>query len=173
MHWARRTVAALSWRCGLLDVLLHLADCVPEPWFVAALDSALHESREGRAMLSRVEFVRLVQLLPRRMRRVPRPVDPRSESPIETLLRLGLVRRGIGPFDLQVWTTPFDRVDLLVRGRLILEADGEAFHDPGKDAARDALMRSLGYSVLRFPYRRIVDDLEAVLDEIEAALAHL
>lgn len=173
MHWAARVRPPTGWGAGLLDVLLHLEECASLEWYVAALDAALHEPRDHPALLSRVEFVHLVQHLPRRARRALRLVDPRSESPIESLLRLGLVRRGIGSFDLQVWTTPGDRVDILVRGRLILEADGKEFHDPERDAIRDALMRSLGYTVLRFPYERIVFDLEAVLDEIEAALAFM
>lgn len=173
MHWSHRVDPHLGSRCGLLDTLLHLSRCVPEEWWIAALDAALREHRDRPALLSRVEFVRLVQHLPRRMRRALRQVDPRSESPIETLLRLGLVRRGLGPFDLQVWTTRSDRVDILLRGRLILEADGKEFQDPQKDAIRDALMRSLGYVVLRFDHERIVFDLEAVLDEIEAVLVTL
>jgi very-short-patch-repair endonuclease len=64
-------------------------------------------------------------------------------------------------------------VDFLVGSRLIVEADGEAFHDPIKDAVRDRVLTALGYRVLRFSYDRIVHDLDAVLDEIEAALSVL
>ncbi|WP_162850834.1 endonuclease domain-containing protein [Amnibacterium kyonggiense] len=68
---------------------------------------------------------------------------------------------------------PAHRVDFLVRGRLVVEADGAAFHDSEQDRIRDAELRALGYVVLRFGYDRILHDIEAILDEIEAALAVL
>ncbi len=170
-HWADTSEEAGGWRLGPVDSLAELAGCVDDDWFVVALDAALHRSRDAPPLLSDSASLRLARRLPRRDRRLLRRVDPRSESPIETLLRLGLRRRGIAPFELQVWTHPDHRVDIVVRGRLILEADGEEFHEPAKDAIRDALMRRLGYVVLRFDYQRIVFDLDAVLDEIEQVLA--
>lgn len=88
-------------------------------------------------------------------------------------MRLGLVRRGIRDFTPQFSPNGWQAVDLLVGKRLIVEADGAAFHDPEKDAIRDAAFRSLGYVVLRFGYDRIVNDIEGVIDEIEAALREI
>lgn len=161
-----------NWRTSLVDTLLQLAWCVPLEWFVAALDAALHRPRDGsrEPMLSPGEFARFVGLLPARFRAALDLIDPSAESPLETLIRLGLVRRGIGPFVTQFEPTPFWRVDLLVHGRLIIEADGAAYHDAEKDARRDAELRALGYTVLRFTYDEIVFDLESVLDRVESAL---
>jgi very-short-patch-repair endonuclease len=97
--------------------------------------------------------------------------DPSAESCLESLLRLAMIRRGIGPIVLQAQPHPQHRVDFLVHGRLIVEADGEAFHDSERDRQRDAQLTALGYVILRFDYARIVFDIEGVLDEIEAALA--
>ena len=173
LHWAARVDPAVGWRVSIVDTLLQLADCVPPDWFVAAMDAALHRSRDGERLLSAAQLALLTQHLPIRLRSLLDLVDPRAESCIETLLRLGLIRRGLRGIELQVWATPRDRVDLLIRGKVILEADGEEFHDPARDALRDARLRALGYLVLRFSYDRIVHDLDAVLDEIEAALAAL
>lgn len=173
LHWVNLLDRPQGWRTSLVDALLQLVDCVPEDWFVAALDAALHRPWEGEPILSAAEYSRFCDLLPRRKQALLDLVDPLAGSCIETLLRLGLVRRGIGPLTLQF--SPDDRrfVDILVGDRLLVEADGEEFHDPEKDAIRDAFFRSLGYVVLRFSYERIVHDLEGVLDEIEAALALL
>jgi very-short-patch-repair endonuclease len=97
-------------------------------------------------------------------------VDARSESPIETLLRLALRRRGIDIVDLQFSPDPRYRVDFLLAGKLVVEADGAEFHDPEKDRIRDAFLATLGYRVLRFTYDEIVYDIESVLVRIEAAL---
>ena len=160
-----------SGRTGLVDTLLMLVACVPPEWFVAAMDSALHVPRGGRAMLSPSDLARLAALLPRRKRRLLDLVDPRAESCIETLLRLALRRRGVAEVVLQAVPHPAYRVDFLIAGRVVVEVDGAAYHDPEQDAVRDAALRALGYRVLRFSYDRVVFDIDAVLDEIEAELA--
>ena len=171
LHWEERQDAVEGWRTSLLDTLLHLGECVPFDWFVAALDAALHRPRDGEPMLSGLELDRLASLLPMRLLPALGLVDPLAGSCLETLLRLGMQRRGIGPVVLQFSPRKDRFVDFLLPGKLIVEADGEEFHDPVKDAMRDASFRGLGYRVLRFSYDRIVFDLEAVLDEIEAELA--
>lgn len=172
-HWATNGRTFRGWRTPLVETLLLLGDCVPEEWWIAALDAALHHPRDGEPMLSSADWEALVARVPRRLRKGLALVDPRAESPLETLLRLGLVRRGILAFIPQFCPDGWQFVDLLVGDRLIVEADGKAFHDPEKDAIRDAGFRALGYTVLRFDYDRIVFDIEGVLDEIEAALRSL
>lgn len=171
LHWDERARMVHGWRTPIVATLIDLAGCVPEDWWVAAVDAALHVPRGGDPILSNAQWLELVERLPRRRRRALRRVDPRSESCLETLLRLGLIRRGIGPLIPQFSPDGRHRVDLLVGDRLIVEADGERFHDPEQDAIRDAEWRRRGYAVLRFSYDRIVNDLDAVLDEIALALA--
>jgi very-short-patch-repair endonuclease len=167
--------APATWITSPVDTLLQLAWCVPLEWFVAALDAALHRPRNGsrEPLLTSQEFDSFAALLPERFAAALSLVDPRAESVLETLLRLGLVRRRIGPFIPQFQPTPFWWVDFLVLGGLIVEVDGAAFHDVEKDARRDAELRRLGYRVLRFTYQEIVFDLEGVLDRIEATLLSL
>ncbi|MBW4041005.1 MAG: DUF559 domain-containing protein [Acidobacteria bacterium] len=174
VHWTTEGRAYVGWRTPLVDSLLVLADCVPLEWWIAALDAALHRPRTGgEPLMSPAQHDDFVARLPRRLRRHLALIDPRAESPLETLLRLGMMARGIRDIVPQFSPDGFRQVDFLVRGRLIVEADGKAYHDPAEDAVRDARFRRLGYRVLRFSYERIVDDLEAVLDEIEAAIAAL
>lgn len=173
LHWGRLREEPVAGRTSLVDTLVLLSGCVPFEWFVAALDAAVHEPREGAGILSSADRNRLSTLLPGQLRAALGHVDGSAESCLETLLRLGMIRRGIGPVVAQAQPHPAHRVDFLVRGRLVVEADGEAFHDPERDAVRDAELGALGYVVLRFSYRDIVFDIERVLDEIEAALAAL
>ncbi len=52
-----------------------------------------------------------------------------------------------------------------VRHRLVIEADGP-FHDPDRDATRDAWLMSQGFRVLRFKNVQIEVWPDRVLDEI-------
>jgi very-short-patch-repair endonuclease len=174
VHWSKVGRTYRGWRTPLIDTLLLLADCVPLDWWIAAIDAAVHQPRDGGdRLLSEEGYDDFAGRVPRRLQRALRLVDGRADSPLETLLRLGLIRRGIGPFVPQFSPDGRREVDLLVGRWLIVEADGEAFHEPEKDRIRDAFFRRLGYVVLRFSYDRIVHDLDRVLDEIEEALASL
>ncbi|RYF46226.1 MAG: DUF559 domain-containing protein, partial [Comamonadaceae bacterium] len=55
-------------------------------------------------------------------------------------------------------------------GRVIVEADGGQHVESDHDAARDAWLRSQGYTVLRFWNNDILQSTEAVLQAIYAAL---
>lgn len=172
-HWSTAGRSYQGWRTPLIDTLLLLGDCVPVEWWIAALDAALHRPRDGEPLLTEAEYANFISRVPKRLRAALELVDARAESPLETLVRLGLVRRGIRNITPQFSPDGWQAVDLLVGKRLIVEADGAAFHDPEKDAIRDAAFRSLGYVVLRFGYDRIVNDIEGVIDEIEAALREI
>ena len=56
---------------------------------------------------------------------------------------------------------------LCARHRLIVEADGP-FHDPERDAVRDAWLVGQGYRVVRFSNAEIAASTEAVLDRIRS-----
>jgi very-short-patch-repair endonuclease len=59
-----------------------------------------------------------------------------------------------------------------LRHRLVVEADGP-FHDPLRDAERDAWLTGQGFRVLRFSNREIQGSPELVADRILTALAQL
>jgi very-short-patch-repair endonuclease len=173
LHWTPRLEAVRGYRVAVVDALLQLALCVPFDWLVAAMDKALHVPRNGVALISPGSWSLLRPALPERLRRAWDLADGRSESPIETIVRLGLIRMGIA-FDLQVWMLPYHRVDFLIGGWLIIEVDGKRYHVEDEqfeaDRERDALFAAWGYRVLRFSYRQVIEDLDWVLDVIRTVV---
>lgn len=169
LHWHERREAVRGYRVAVVDVLLQLAACVPFDWLVAAMDAALHVPRNGTPLIGAASWELLRDALPERLRTAWHLADGRAESPIETIVRLGLVRVGIA-FELQVWMLPYHRVDFLIGGWLIVEVDGKRYHVDEEtfeaDRERDALLASWGYRVLRFSYRQVIEDLRGVLDVI-------
>jgi very-short-patch-repair endonuclease len=84
--------------------------------------------------------------------------DGRSQSGLETLMRLFLVRQRIRVRS-QVRLPRVGRVDLLVGDRLVLELDGEEFHTGlafEEDRRRDFELVQQGYLVLRITYRMLM-----------------
>ena len=77
-------------------------------------------------------------------------------TPIERRLAQALRTAKI-PFQVQV---PLDRfvVDFLIDNHLVVECDGESWHDPATDEKRDARLRELNFKVIRFTGRAIVRD---------------
>jgi very-short-patch-repair endonuclease len=174
--WHRRArVDDARWRTSLIDTLLQLAWCVPQEWFIAAIDAALHRPLDGsrEPYLSAADYERFSALLPDRFRAALDLVDPSAESPLESLLRVAMVQHGIPRIVPQFWPHPAHRCDFLVLGRLLVEADGEEFHDPEQDAIRDAFLSGLGYRVLRFTYDEIVFHIDEVIATIVAELADM
>lgn len=174
LHWQPRLEAVLGYRVAVVDALLQLALCVPFDWLVAAMDRALHVPRDGVALISGESWALLRPALPERLRHAWDLADGRSESPIETIVRLGLMRLGIA-FEIQVWLLPYHRVDFLVGGWLIIEVDGKRYHVKDEqfeaDRDRDALFAAWGYRVLRFSYKQVVEDLDWVLEVISTVVA--
>lgn len=174
LHWHPRLEAVRGYRISVADTLLQLAHCVSFDWLVAAMDKALSVPRNGEPLISRGSWNLLRSALPERLRTACDLADGRSESPIETIVRLGLIRLGIA-FDLQVWMLPYHRVDFLIGGWLIIEVDGKRYHVEDEqfetDRERDALFAAWGYRVLRFSYKQVTEDLDWVLDVIRTVVA--
>ncbi len=174
LHWQPRLEAVLGYRVAVVDALIQLALCVPFDWLVAAMDRALHVPRDGVALISGESWALLRPALPERLRHAWDLADGRSESPIETIVRLGLIRLGIA-FDIQVWLLPYHRVDFLIGGWLIIEVDGKRYHVEDEqfeaDRDRDALFAAWGFRVLRFSYRQVVEELDWVLDVISTVVS--
>jgi very-short-patch-repair endonuclease len=79
--------------------------------------------------------------------------------------------------ECQVEIPTVGRVDFVIAGRLILEADGRENHESGTkrhdDRVRDAAASVLGYETLRFDYAQIVHDWQSVEAAIIAAVVRL
>jgi very-short-patch-repair endonuclease len=106
--------------------------------------------------------------LPRRLRRLLLLVDRRAESGTESIVRVLLALVGIvAAPQVRVPFTDFDRLDLVVGDRLVIECDSRAHHSTAeqldRDDARDLALTALGFLVLRVRYRTVMRDPEAVV----------
>jgi very-short-patch-repair endonuclease len=151
--------------------LVDLARTAPLDNAVVAADSALRSGRASADALAALAHGARGPGSPR-VRAMVAASDPRSESALETLLRLVLSRAGLYP-DAQAvisdGTGFVARVDFLFRAeRLVVEADGYAFHG-GRAAYRhdrrrcNALLRA-GYRVARFSWEDVRDTPSVVVD---------
>lgn len=106
------------------------------------------------------------------IRRTIALVDGRAESPIETCLRL--LALPLAVVDLQVPVAGVGRVDMLLDGWLVLEADGFEHHSTRAhyrvDRRRANALAERGYVLLRFSYEDIVHRPEYVSATIRLLL---
>jgi very-short-patch-repair endonuclease len=112
-----------------------------------------------------------------RVRRVLSLCDPASGSVLESVLRVRMVLAGVSGFVSQKLLRDLPgrhlRVDFCFVGLgLVIEVDGRKWHpDPARDQARDNALAALGWRVLRYTWREVLDEAETVLAEISAAVA--
>lgn len=159
---------------GTVDVetaLVHLHRCEGDESFFASFESAW---RLGK--LSRAARTRIRDALPAYARWLIDIARHDADSGLESLLRLRLHVLGIS-LDCQVVIKGVGKVDFVIGGRLILEADGKENHEePGKrhkDLRRDAAASHLGYETLRFDYAQLVHDWPSVQSAVLGALKRL
>lgn len=156
---------------SLEQALLHLYRCQGEEAFFAAFESAWKLRLLSRAARSRIRAA-----LPASVRWIIEIAQPDADSGLESLLRLRLHLVGVR-LDCQVEISTVGKVDFVIGGRLILEADGKKNHDGAsmrhKDLVRDAAASALGYETLRFDYAQVVHDWPTVRAAIIGALNRL
>ena len=149
-----------------LTALAHTCGCLSRRDALVAVDGALRQRlvtrRELAGAVSRHD--------PRGAGWVLQHADDRAESPLESVLRHLLLEAGLTRFELQPHLRGVGRVDLLLEGWLVLEADGRAHHSDRADFVRDrdrlAAAGAQGYVTLRFGY----DDLMFQPDRVLAAV---
>jgi very-short-patch-repair endonuclease len=169
-HWSIGLVPRSS--RSLLDpvenVLFLVASCVPFDDALAVWESALRVGSVTR------EHLALVPWRGEQARRLADAATHLSDSGLESLMAGRLRRRGVRVVQQPV--IGGRPVDGLVGARLVYQIDGFAHHsDPRQrrsDIAHDRLLRSLGYTVLRFDYREIVHEWPRVEAEIIRAMVH-
>lgn len=151
------------------DALVHAYRCLGDEAFFAAYESAWN-----RRLISAEDRRRIRRELPTSARWMLDLARPDAESGLESLLRLRLCILGL-ILHCQVRIDGVGRVDFVIDGRLILEADGRANHANAErrhaDLLRDAAASARGYETLRFDYAMIVHDWPAVASAVLAALA--
>lgn len=167
VHWG--SAVPRSERTRLItsrfETVAHLVQCLGPEDAIAALDSFLHTEPE----LSH-DLEEWIASLP------PFLVDQLAsrsalcESYLESIGRVRLERAGVRG-DHQVEIDGVGRVDLVVDGWLVIEWDGKQHEQQHEeDCRRDALLTAMGYRVLRFSYRLVLDDWHIVIAAVRAAL---
>lgn len=125
---------------------------------LACADSAIR-----RGTLTPRAVAALFATLPARVAAWAPLVDGRSDSGLETIVRLWLRERGI-PFTVHAAIPGVGVVDFLVGQSLIIETDGSAFHDAQdaveRDSHRDNFAGSRGYVTVRIRYRVVMFEPE-------------
>lgn len=102
-------------------------------------------------------------------------LDKVKYTVLERRLHQGLEARGFD-FEPQFPTKSGFIVDFMVfcdAGRIVVEADGEIWHqDKGREGFRDMLLRKDERikKILHFPGRRINEELNDCLDEIQTCI---
>ena len=123
---------------------------------------------DASRLLALEEFVYLLQV----HCELPSPlIDPTATAtyltPIERKLSEALTAADI-PFKVQVPIGGFV-VDFLIDDKLVVECDGEAWHDPATDELRDSVLRGLDFRVVRFTGRAIHRDSGMCVERVKAA----
>lgn len=147
--------------------LIHLYKCEGEEAFFAAYESAWN-----KRILSASARREIRQGLPKKAWWMLDLARSDSQSGLESLLRLRLHLLGI-EIECQVEIPTVGRVDFVIGGRVILEADGKEFHTGQRhhaDLMRDAASSALGYETLRFDYAMIIHNWDVVIAAILPAL---
>lgn len=149
--------------------LVHSYGCHGEEFFFAAFESAWTQRLIGAAARRRIRAA-----LPAGARWLVDIARHDADSGLESIVRLRLHLLGIHVLT-QVAIDGVGRVDFMLEGCVILEADGKGNHDGAserhRDLMRDAAASRLGYETLRFDYAMIIHDWDTVVAAIISALA--
>jgi len=171
LHWdqLRRPDEGTEFRVGLSDALIQVFHCQRPRFALATLENALHQR-----ILPLGAVAGIFAALPDELQYVRRRVDRRSESGQETVLRWIVLNAGLH-CEIQVAIAPVGRVDLLIEGFLVVEADSRKFHDGwdlhSADRTRDCDLAILGYVTYRALYKDIMYRPERVIAAIMGLLA--
>lgn len=149
---------------GARDALAQIIQCQEPRFALAALDTALHERKIWPSDLSEI-FANV----PAKYRDLRSRIDARVDAGQESILRDLLQRAGFR-CEIQVSIAGVGRVDLVVEGCVVVEADSFAHHksweEHTRDRTRDRLLAARRYLTLRVLYHDIMFDPEGVLAAI-------
>jgi very-short-patch-repair endonuclease len=166
LHWhpLLRPEDVTAHAVGVIDSVAQAIRCQPPRMAVATLDSVLNKRLIGP------DDVRLIfASLPQRFGILQDLSDGRAEAGSETILRLLVRALGLS-FDIQVFIDGVGRVDMVIEGLLVVEADSRAHHSEFDryvaDRTRDTTLAALGYLSLRLLYEDIMFRPERVVAAI-------
>ncbi|MBG6055545.1 very-short-patch-repair endonuclease [Salinibacterium sp. CAN_S4] len=169
VHWTDRAAPGTRSLIGALGCVLDIARTQPAVIAFAAVESAI-----ALGKVSNRGWARAARALPRATQLKLRTVNGLSGSGGESIAKFGFVEAGIS-FAQQVQITADIRVDFVLGNRLVVEIDGAEFHATRdgfeEDHRRDAVLRALGFRVLRFSYWQVSERWPEVMAAVEAAMS--
>lgn len=149
-----------------LNVLFHVARCLPRGDALAVWESALRTGAVDAEVLARVQWRST------RAAELAAVSDSLSDSGIETAFA-SLMRSSGVAMRQQVWIDGHP-LDGLIGARLAVQLDGFAHHqgrDRRRDLRADARLVLRGYTVLRFDYQQVLFDAGYVRETVLLAIA--
>ncbi|MGV8897172.1 MAG: endonuclease domain-containing protein [Rhodoglobus sp.] len=169
VHWTDRASPGTRSLVGPLGCVVEVALTQPANVAFAVVESAI-----ALGLVSQSGWDRAARSLPTALRHQLRGANRLSGSGGESLAKFGFAGAGIR-FSQQVQIAVGVRVDFLLGDRLVVEIDGAEFHATREgfeeDRRRDALLRVLGFHVLRFSYKQVSERWGDVIAAVSAALA--
>lgn len=160
VHWSGDSRSPYELVEPLERALERIVSCCGDETAFIVLESALNKQRLAPSAASRLASLSPVLAL----------ADARSDSGLESVLKLELMKAGIA-FRQQVGVDGCGIADFLIGRRLVVETDGRAFHDPLVDRQRDARFSIAGFRTLRFLTAQVLHQRDEVLASIRAAIA--
>jgi very-short-patch-repair endonuclease len=157
-----------EYRIGVTDAIRQTFRCQHHYFAMATLENALHSQQLPQHAVGEI-----FASLPSSLQYLQKLLDSRADSGQETVLRLIVMEAGFA-CNFQVQVPGVGRVDLVVEGCIVVEADSRQFHDGweahARDRTRDAQLAALGYMSLRVLYRDIMFHPEQILLSIHGLL---
>lgn len=168
LHWSRgpSPVSSTVLRDPLINVLQHVARCVPAAEALAVWESAIRKNQIASDVLARIEWNG------ESARRMAALASHLSDSGIET--RFLVLMRTIDVAVRQQVRIDGHALDALIGEHLAVQLDGFAHHranERRRDIRADARLALRGYTVLRFDYYQVLFEPEYVIDIVSAAVA--
>ena len=169
LHWAvgPAPVGRSMTEEPILNVLFHVAHCLPRADALAVWESAVRKNLTDPAVLHQVAWRRAEASA------IAELVSALSDSGLETRFVDGMRAVGVA-VEQQVWLDGHP-ADGLIGSSLVVQLDGFAYHgtaaDRRRDLAADARLVTRGFVVLRFDYQQILFDWDFVCDTVLTAIA--
>lgn len=168
VHWTDLGNSESRLMVDPIEALADLATCTTPEFVAASAESLLHAQPQ---FSTRIHEWASRASIP--VAHALAEVDGRSESGTEFIFRSRMLRRRVYCRP-QVRIAGVGRVDFVIGERLVSEVDGATYHtDPERfeaDRRRDAVLSSMGYRVLRFSHRLVIDDWSVVEAAVLAAI---
>lgn len=152
---------------SLIDVLSHVAVCLPFEAAIATWESAIRKGLILPAALVAIPWRSIAA------QTLASAAGVLADSGLESIVvdrlrRMGLVVRQ----QVRLFGHP---VDILIGERLVIQLDGFSFHskpsDRDRDNRHDARLRAAGYHIIRIGYAEVVAGWAAIEAEIVLAIA--